>query len=206
MATFRTVTVFARSRERARVCRYAKPGVEAMALLTVFMDKVGDKLDKLTVHRFLGAGMLVAAKLTHEKYINNVHYAKIAGLAVDDLNLLERELLGCLVSERKFPPDCPEAASDNRKEETRRGSASRQTAVRVAKWWGLTAWIREIRVVAAVCGETNGSAGRGRRTQEPRAASLLAPADAALGTFPKLAPKIRHPVRFAQCLVSCLDC
>eukprot|EP00040_Diaphanoeca_grandis_P007328 m.40517 g.40517 ORF g.40517 m.40517 type:complete len:179 (-) comp18516_c0_seq3:643-1179(-) len=83
-----------------RIVHYGKPGVEAVILMLVYLDKLVNEahiqITPLSVHRFIAAGMVIASKLTLEKHISNIHFAKLAGISVQDLNRLEMELLECL--------------------------------------------------------------------------------------------------------------
>lgn len=42
------------------------------------------------MHRVLGALLLLAAKLSTDRYFTNPHFAKIAGVTVEEMNRLER--------------------------------------------------------------------------------------------------------------------
>lgn len=53
-------------------------------------------LSSLTVHRFLISSACVASKAICDSFCTNSHYAKVGGIKVDELNLLERELISGL--------------------------------------------------------------------------------------------------------------
>ncbi len=53
-------------------------------------------VSSLTVHRFLIASITVSTKALCDAFCTNSHYAKIGGIKVAELNLLERELLMAL--------------------------------------------------------------------------------------------------------------
>lgn len=53
-------------------------------------------LSSLTVHRFLISSCCVASKALCDSFCTNAHYAKVGGIRVGELNLLERELVGGL--------------------------------------------------------------------------------------------------------------
>ena len=53
-------------------------------------------VSSLTVHRFLIASITVSTKALCDAFCTNSHYAKIGGIKVAELNLLERELLTAL--------------------------------------------------------------------------------------------------------------
>lgn len=50
-------------------------------------------INKYSVHRIIIAAYLIAAKFIEDDTFDNDYYAKVAGIPVDELNLLEREIL-----------------------------------------------------------------------------------------------------------------
>ena len=50
------------------------------------------EVSRLTIHRLLIAALVLAAKYFDDKYYNNAFYAKIGGLAVKEVNILEKEM------------------------------------------------------------------------------------------------------------------
>jgi len=50
-------------------------------------------LSSLTVHRFLITGVTVASKGLCDAFCTNTHYAKVGGIGVAELNMLELEFL-----------------------------------------------------------------------------------------------------------------
>eukprot|EP00051_Salpingoeca_urceolata_P001948 m.45482 g.45482 ORF g.45482 m.45482 type:complete len:316 (+) comp11783_c0_seq1:190-1137(+) len=84
-----------------RFVTYANPGVEALLLLCIFVKKLtkdhpGLAFGPMNVHRFTAAGLLLGAKVSLDKYFNNVAFAKVAGLNVQALNRLEVSLFQLL--------------------------------------------------------------------------------------------------------------
>lgn len=53
-------------------------------------------LSSLTVHRFLITSACIASKALCDQFCTNQHYAKVGGIRVAELNLLERELIAGL--------------------------------------------------------------------------------------------------------------
>ena len=50
-------------------------------------------LSSLTVHRFVISGITAGSKALCDVFCTNVHYAKVGGIRVGELNALEREFL-----------------------------------------------------------------------------------------------------------------
>jgi hypothetical protein len=50
-------------------------------------------ISSLTVHRFIIASVCVSTKALCDAFCTNSHYAKIGGIRVTELNVLEREFL-----------------------------------------------------------------------------------------------------------------
>lgn len=53
-------------------------------------------ISSLTVHRFLIASVCVSTKALCDAFCTNSHYAKIGGIKLAELNVLEREFLSSL--------------------------------------------------------------------------------------------------------------
>jgi len=53
-------------------------------------------ISSLTVHRFLISSVAVASKALCDVFCTNSHYAKVGGLRVVELNLLEKEFLAAI--------------------------------------------------------------------------------------------------------------
>lgn len=53
-------------------------------------------ISSLTVHRFLIASVCVSTKALCDAFCTNSHYAKIGGIKLAELNVLEREFLSAL--------------------------------------------------------------------------------------------------------------
>jgi len=50
-------------------------------------------LSSLTCHRFIIASVVVASKALCDAFCTNSHYAKVGGIRVGELNVLEKEFL-----------------------------------------------------------------------------------------------------------------
>ena len=71
-----------------RFVKYCNPGVEALLVLPVYLERItvlaarkGEGavvLNKDTVHRLVAAGLLIAGKLSHDRFFSNKHFAKVA--------------------------------------------------------------------------------------------------------------------------------
>jgi len=53
-------------------------------------------ISSLTVHRFLISSIAVSSKALCDVFCTNSHYAKVGGLRVVELNLLEKEFLAAI--------------------------------------------------------------------------------------------------------------
>lgn len=53
-------------------------------------------LSSLTAHRFVIAAVVVASKALCDGFCTNAHYARVGGIRVGELNVLERELLSAI--------------------------------------------------------------------------------------------------------------
>ena len=53
-------------------------------------------ISSLTVHRFIIASVCLSTKALCDAFCTNSHYAKIGGIKVAELNVLEREFLAVL--------------------------------------------------------------------------------------------------------------
>eukprot|EP01137_Pigoraptor_chileana_P014739 Opistho-2@69757 len=80
-----------------RFAKYAPFGNECFILVLIYLDRIvqrsGVVVTSLNVHRLLVTGLMLAAKYSQDKYYTNKHYAKVGGLPVQELNMLEIEFL-----------------------------------------------------------------------------------------------------------------
>ena len=86
----------------ARISRYCFCSSEAYIMSFVYVDRVvtthHEKLaiDALTVHRLFVTALVVAAKFYDDVYYSNLYYARVAGIPLKEMNLLERQFLALL--------------------------------------------------------------------------------------------------------------
>jgi len=82
-----------------RVVRYANVEKCCLLMILVFIDRICARggtsfvVSSLTVHRVMIATVVVASKSLCDNYYTNVHYAKVGGISLNELNTLELELL-----------------------------------------------------------------------------------------------------------------
>lgn len=81
-----------------RIYRYTN--VEPVCLLSIlpYIDRMCEKLDSfticsLTVHRFCITAVTVSSKSICDSFYANSRYAKVGGIGLAEMNLLEREFL-----------------------------------------------------------------------------------------------------------------
>lgn len=77
--------------------------VEPAALLitllyieTFSQRRPGFSISSLTVHRFLITSIMLAAKALSDSFMTNARYAKVGGIQLGEINVLEREMLQAL--------------------------------------------------------------------------------------------------------------
>jgi hypothetical protein len=84
-----------------RIHRYFFCSDECYVMALVYIDRVG-KVDpsavvsELNVHRLLVTAVMLAAKFLDDVYYSNAYYAKVGGLRVKEINVLESKLLQLL--------------------------------------------------------------------------------------------------------------
>ncbi|KAF8316378.1 cyclin-domain-containing protein, partial [Clavulina sp. PMI_390] len=84
-----------------RVVRYTNLERSCLLITLHYIDKMCSKMPRftissLTVHRFIIASVCVSTKALCDAFCTNSHYAKIGGIKVAELNVLEREFLSVL--------------------------------------------------------------------------------------------------------------
>ncbi|EJT97421.1 cyclin-domain-containing protein [Dacryopinax primogenitus] len=82
----------------ARIVQYTKPERSCLLLTLHYVDLLCARnpafaLSSLTVHRFLIASITCSSKALCDVFCKNTHYARVGGLGLGELNLLEREFL-----------------------------------------------------------------------------------------------------------------
>ncbi|KAJ1732236.1 Pho80p cyclin [Coemansia sp. Benny D160-2] len=81
-----------------RITKYMSLEPACLLLLLIYVDRICERnpaftISSLTVHRFLITAATVACKTLCDFYCTNLHYAKIGGVSMHELNSLEVELL-----------------------------------------------------------------------------------------------------------------
>ena len=74
-----------------RFVKYANPGVEALLVLPIYLRRItmlarrkgagSVVLMQDTVHRLAAAGLLIAGKLSHDRFFSNAHFAKVVSVS-----------------------------------------------------------------------------------------------------------------------------
>ncbi|KZO92582.1 cyclin-domain-containing protein [Calocera viscosa TUFC12733] len=82
----------------ARIVQYTKPERSCLLLTLHYVDLICARnpsfaLSSLTVHRFLISSITCSSKALCDVFCKNTHYARVGGLGLEELNLLEREFL-----------------------------------------------------------------------------------------------------------------
>ncbi len=81
-----------------RILKYAACSTECFVLALIYIDRIIQNhprflITSLNVHRLLITAVMLAAKFCEDTYYNNAYYAKVGGLPVQEINLLELEFL-----------------------------------------------------------------------------------------------------------------
>ncbi|KAJ2781057.1 Pho80p cyclin [Coemansia javaensis] len=84
-----------------RVARYASLEPACLLIMLIYVDRICERnptftISSLTVHRFIIAAATVACKTLCDAYCTNLHYAKVGGVSMHELNSLEVEILHML--------------------------------------------------------------------------------------------------------------
>jgi hypothetical protein len=80
-----------------RITKYVIVEKSVLIMLVIFIDRTCTVLpdfiiSSLTIHRFLIAAVTVCCKSVSDKYSTNTFFAKVGGIGVEELNILELEL------------------------------------------------------------------------------------------------------------------
>ncbi|KAI8992234.1 cyclin PHO80-like protein, partial [Pilobolus umbonatus] len=85
-----------------RILKYCPCANECFLAVLVYFDRMtksvnshaaGFKVDSYNLHRLLIAGVMVSSKLFSDVFFTNTRYAKVGGIPISELNLLEVEFL-----------------------------------------------------------------------------------------------------------------
>ncbi|KAJ2004886.1 Pho80p cyclin [Coemansia sp. RSA 2322] len=81
-----------------RVAKYASLEPACLLILLIYVDRICERnpsftISSLTVHRFIITATTIACKTICDAYCTNLHYAKVGGVSMQELNSLEVEIL-----------------------------------------------------------------------------------------------------------------
>ena len=81
-----------------RIAKYTTLEKSALLSIVLYIDRLCStfsafSISTLTVHRFLITAVTVASKGLCDAFCTNAHYAKVGGISLAELNLLESEFL-----------------------------------------------------------------------------------------------------------------
>ncbi|KLO15404.1 cyclin-domain-containing protein [Schizopora paradoxa] len=86
-----------------RIVKYANVERTCLLITLPYIDLIASlphlpsfTLSSLTAHRFLIAAIAVASKALCDSFCTNAHYAKVGGIRVGELNVLEKEFLAAI--------------------------------------------------------------------------------------------------------------
>ncbi|KAI8047051.1 cyclin PHO80-like protein, partial [Gilbertella persicaria] len=76
-----------------RILKYCPCANECFLAVLVYFDRISLRIDSYNIHRLLISGVMVASKLYSDVFFTNTRYAKVGGLPVVELNMLELEFI-----------------------------------------------------------------------------------------------------------------
>lgn len=84
-----------------RIAKYTSLDKACTLILLVYIDRVCERMKgfticSLTVHRFVCAAVVCATKALCDAFSTNGHYARVGGISLVELNMLEKEFLGII--------------------------------------------------------------------------------------------------------------
>ncbi len=83
-----------------RILKYSRMEESTLILSLIYIDKVCEVnnllLTEYNIHRIMFSSLLVAIKYNEDEYYSNSFYAKVAGLSLSEVNVLEFEFLNLL--------------------------------------------------------------------------------------------------------------
>lgn len=84
-----------------RIAKYTSLEKSCTLILLVYIDRVcqrnaGFTICSLTVHRFVCAAVVCASKALCDAFSTNGHYARVGGISLIELNMLEKEFLNII--------------------------------------------------------------------------------------------------------------
>ncbi|KAL5528644.1 PHO80 [Sanghuangporus sanghuang] len=84
-----------------RIVKYANVERTCLLITLHYIDQICARLphftlSSLTCHRFIITAVVVASKALCDAFCTNAHYAKVGGIRIGELNVLEKELLNAI--------------------------------------------------------------------------------------------------------------
>lgn len=84
-----------------RLAKYTTLDKPCMLVVLIYIDRVCERMSgfticSLTVHRFLCAAVVCATKALCDSFSTNAHYARVGGISLVEMNLLEKEFLNVI--------------------------------------------------------------------------------------------------------------
>ena len=80
-----------------RFMKYSKPEPSTLIISLIYIDKICEnsnlQLTMYNIHRLVFACLIVAIKYNEDDYYSNEYYAKVGGITLKELNLLEYNIL-----------------------------------------------------------------------------------------------------------------
>lgn len=80
-----------------RILKYTHIEESTLVIALIYIDRLCEKqnliLTDTNIHRIVYAGIILAIKYNEDDYYSNNYYAKVGGIAVNELNLLELEFV-----------------------------------------------------------------------------------------------------------------
>jgi len=81
-----------------RIARYSNCSKECFVLALIYIDRLMQKnrtflVNSLNVHRLTIMAVMLGAKFYDDRYFNNAYFAKVGGVSLKEINVLEIEFL-----------------------------------------------------------------------------------------------------------------
>ncbi|KAJ8902281.1 hypothetical protein NDN08_006688 [Rhodosorus marinus] len=94
----------------ARIMKYSNCSPVCFSVAIALMRRLASKFDEmipinLNVHRLLLACVVLAIKMMEDRHFDNLHFSKVGGLGLVELNILEMDLLKRLNFDLRMDPE-----------------------------------------------------------------------------------------------------
>merc|ERR1712032_13638 len=81
-----------------RIAKYTECGDECLIIGSVYIHGMAKRnpkfiINRLSIHRLVLVSMTLAIKFHNDAFYTNTYYARVGGLKVDELNMLEKRFL-----------------------------------------------------------------------------------------------------------------